>query len=528
MGSDASSDNRRDIDIIWASLISDDEPLWLKLPDEPTLLPAPDPPSPAPTPIQVGPSTIEPTPTPVEQTSIPPYALLDPLFGDMYTDGVDYTANWQPSVAPATLTLPRYNGNATVMEVIAYLHSRISEAGGLSWFQLTRAVKLVGGDEYKIRRIAEELAEAEATIIERPRRQMAGKGAMWAGNDEAKYELIARAAFAHLPRRASNWADVARTLGKLSHRVAPELRPRLLEYYNLHQMNRTDEQSIFAALDALRACYPQLDPRSREIDDYTRIQWRHIPPVAAIYDTICTDQLWSVARVALHYQTQRMPFDDLFQEGCIGLLRAIDTFDPSRGFRFATYAVNWANQRMRRASDSNNLIILPAHMMEHYYAGHKAFLRLQHEIGCPPTSREVDEAAGLKAGMWRRLRRLLGVRPLESCLAALILEDTSAVTNQTIEAEALYQGVEATVDKYCLSLRNQRIVKMRLGLDGEHTLENIAGQFGITRERVRQIVTRFTNSDRVQVELCRTFGWSLSKIAASTRNKLKGRKSNHA
>ncbi|PZS00173.1 MAG: hypothetical protein DLM69_06650, partial [Candidatus Chloroheliales bacterium] len=264
-----SSTNQRDIDEIWASLLRGDEPLRQ-----------------------------EPTARAFERDSAvllaTPTAATDPAalyMSENPFDGSeeDYQEDWLATLLRhPTLTNRRRAGKLTIIEALSEIRSRITATGGVSWFQLISAVQMVGGDEYKVRRIADKLADAGVIIIERPIRQMSGHNALWSDGEEAGYEEIARVAFAQLSRRTPTWDDVALALGNLRRKVTPDLRPRLLEYYNLHQLNRTNERALFARVDALRAAYPDLDPRGHEVDDATRLRWRRLPPVAAIYDIICT------------------------------------------------------------------------------------------------------------------------------------------------------------------------------------------------------------------------------------------------
>ena len=204
-----------------------------------------------------------------------------------------------------------------------------------------------------------------------------------------------------------------------------------------------------------------------------------------------------VVAIARRYAGHGLQLMDLVQEGSLGLMKAVEKFDPDKGFKFSTYATWWIRQAITRAiADQGRTIRIPVHMVESINKTYRVSGKLLQELGRTPSEEEIAETMDLPP---EKIREILRVAQEPVSLETPIGEEDDSLLMDFIASEEMTEP-ETVADRSLmreqvrqimstLTPRERRVLELRYGIaDGEmHTLEEVGKEFNVTRERIRQI-----------------------------------------
>jgi RNA polymerase primary sigma factor len=204
-----------------------------------------------------------------------------------------------------------------------------------------------------------------------------------------------------------------------------------------------------------------------------------------------------VVKISYDYANFGMPLLDVINEGNIGLMKAVERFNPRKGAKLSTYAALWIKQSIRRAlSNQSKTIRLPVHVVDKVHKLHRASVELTETLGREPTDDELAKRLGIAPSRVAQLR-VCGVNPVsldapigdeDDNRFSDIVEDEGAMTPyELLRVKTMRQEIREHIQH--LTPREAAIISMRFGLDGKEprTLDDVGKKFKVTRERIRQI-----------------------------------------
>ena len=264
------------------------------------------------------------------------------------------------------------------------------------------------------------------------------------------------------------------------------------------EMNETYDYDTSVVLDGVKAYLKSIGNHPRlSFDQEKELSVKALAGDRDAVNTLVECNLLLVVSVAKKYYGCGLPLLDLIQEGNLGLIKAAEKYDGSKGFRFSTYATYWIRQAISRAlGDQSRTIRIPANMVELLSKVKKATAELTQKLGRTPTDEEIAAHMDVELDKVQTVMDLAQATasldtPVddegETCMGDLIADHGAENPMANIIREANSQIIAAVFDT--LGAREAEILKMRFGIDTEKamTLEEVGDHYGLSKERIRQI-----------------------------------------
>ena len=282
------------------------------------------------------------------------------------------------------------------------------------------------------------------------------------------------------------------------------VRMYLKEIGKVPLLSAAEEIDLAMKIEAGVAAAAELDKAEEEGRELERREKRRLGRVEQVgidaKQQLIEANLRLVVSIAKRYVGRGMLFLDLIQEGNLGLIRAVEKFDYTKGFKFSTYATWWIRQAITRAiADQARTIRIPVHMVETINKLVRIQRQLLQELGREPTPEEIGKEMGLTAERVREIQKI-SQEPVsletpigeeeDSQLGDFIEDDAAVVPPDAASFSMLQEQLSKVLDG--LAERERKVISLRFGLEDGHprTLEEVGREFGVTRERIRQIESK--------------------------------------
>ncbi len=282
------------------------------------------------------------------------------------------------------------------------------------------------------------------------------------------------------------------------------VRMYLKEIGKVDLLTAAEEVHLAMKIEAGTEAAEKLEAHERGELELSRVELRRLNRVEQVgleaKQALISANLRLVVSIAKRYVGRGMLFLDLIQEGNLGLIRAVEKFDYTKGFKFSTYATWWIRQAITRAiADQARTIRIPVHMVETINKLVRIQRQLLQELGREPTPEEIGEQMGLPAERVREIQKI-SQEPVsletpigeeeDSQLGDFIEDDAAVVPPDAASFSMLQEQLAKVLDG--LAERERKVISLRFGLEDGHprTLEEVGREFGVTRERIRQIESK--------------------------------------
>ena len=305
------------------------------------------------------------------------------------------------------------------------------------------------------------------------------------------------------PKRSSR-ARARRADTSTAMLTGDPVRMYLKEIGKVDLLTASEEVDLAMKIEAGTEAAEKLEAAEDGTLELTRAEQRRLMRIEQVgldaKQQLISANLRLVVSIAKRYVGRGMLFLDLIQEGNLGLIRAVEKFDYTKGFKFSTYATWWIRQAITRAiADQARTIRIPVHMVETINKLIRVQRQLLQDLGRDPTPEEIGAEMGMSPDRVREIQKIsqepvsleTPIGEEEDSQLGDFIEDSSAVAPPEAASDSmLREQLDQVLDG--LADRERKVIKFRFGLEDGHprTLEEVGREFGVTRERIRQIESK--------------------------------------